>query len=459
MESATIIPFRFRTRIGAAAVVEDWIRDERRDAGNRPEELADLGAVLFALGRFGEADTVLRRAVGIDPRCRTGWSRLGDATAALRRYPEAAACFCRALAIEPDHGSALRGLGAVLTGCGAPAEAMPFLDRAVRLEPDDAEARLRRARALLAAGRWAEGFAEEERCRRSRDVVAGAPPDGVPRWDGSAFAGRTLLLHEEDGVADTLLALRYLPMVKERGGSVLLRVRPALSRLVAGMPGVDRVVAEETLGEPGTAGVAWRASLRSLPRLFGTGPDTVPGAGGYLSASRGTAAGWRRRLDDRRASIGVPPLRIGLAWEDGAPAHRLPPLGVLAPLARAVPDAQFHLLREGGTGGRVAQAPDGMRLVDHPAVLDDLAEAAGLMAALDLVVAVDGAAAHLAAAMNRPTWLLLPFEGGWPWHAGRDDTPWYGSMRLFRQPEPFDWETPVARVAAALRELAVEHDP
>ena len=463
MESALVIPFaRPANRPApplptASPCVEDWIRDERRAAGDEPDALAALGGVLNALCRFAEAEEVLRLAVVFDPGCVAGWSNLGNVMVERQRFPDAVACFCRALAVQPCHGPTLSNLGVALTACGALADALRFLDLAVACQPDNAESRSNRALALLAAGRWREGFAEYEWRWRTRSKPKLPYPE--PRWNGEAFAGRTILLHEEGGFGDTLQLLRYLPMVKARGGTVLLRVRAPLVRLASRAAGVDRVLSWDA---PLPA-FDVQCPLFSLPHLFDTEPDSVPGAGGYLLPPRAETAIWHRRLDDAMPATGPRPPRVGLVWAGGphpyaresalADRRRSMTLRALAPLAAARPDAVFFSLQQGEAAVQAAEPPAGMRLVDHAAELRDFDDTAALVAQLDLVVSVDTAVAHLAAAMGKPVWLLSRFDGCWRWLSDRDDSPWYDSVRLFRQPAPFDWEQPVMRMAAALREF------
>jgi hypothetical protein len=270
----------------------------------------------------------------------------------------------------------------------------------------------------------------------------------APRWQGEALGGRTILLDAEQGFGDAIQFLRYAPLVAERGGRVVVRCAPELATLFASTEGVAAVVRR------GEALPAFDAvcPLPSLPRVFGTTLENVPARVPYLVPDPGKAAHWRDRL------AGIPgECKVGLVWASQS-SHRTAgaksiSLAALAPIGE-VPGARFYSLQKGEAAREAQRPPAGMRITDLAGELRDFSDTAAVLAALDLVISVDTAVAHLAGAMARPTWTLLKFAPDWRWLLGREDCPWYPTMRLFRQAKRDDWQAPVAGLADALRRLA-----
>ena len=351
-------------------------------------------------------------------------------------------------------------MGVALFRRGAPARAVAFLEIAAEMEPDNAETRCNLAQALLAAGDWERGFAEYE--WRWRTAAMAGVRETAPRWEGEPFSGRTLLITEEGGFGDTLQFVRYAPLVKARGGTVILQARAPLFSLLARMPGIDAFVS--TLEAPPPHDL--QAPLLTLPHLFATTVDTVPFADGYLTPDPARTAAWRERL--ARHGTGAR-LNVGLVWA-GAPRpgmrgaaladqRRSMRLADLRPLAGLSPEIAFHSLQVGALGREALDPPPGMVLHDDTASIADWDDTAALVSLLDVVVAVDTSTAHLAAALGRPVFLLSRYDQCWRWLADRADTPWYRSMRIFRQTAPLDWQDATAAVAQACQERAIAQDP
>jgi len=350
------------------------------------------------------------------------------------QYAAAATLYRQALVSVPEHAGALSSLGNSLRAMGNLTGALAAHDRAVAVAPDDAEIRFSRATSLLAAGDFAAGWNDYEwRWQRARSRNRGF---GKP-WAGEDIAGRTLLLHAEQGLGDTLQFVRYAPMVVARAGRVVLEVQPSLVRLVRTIPGIGPVVAR---GD-------------ALPRAFATRVETIPGDIPYLHADTAAAAAWRARLPDDGG------LRVGLVWAgsphtDDAGAHlidRRRSLGLaeLAPLGEV---AGVHLV-----GLQKDPVPDevrcGLSVIDPMADVVDFADTAALVANLDLVISVDTSVAHLAGALGRPVWLLSRYDACWRWLDRREDSPWYPGMRIYQQERPLDWSGAVERVRADLAAL------
>jgi tetratricopeptide (TPR) repeat protein len=342
----------------------------------------------------------------------------------------------QAIALQPNLAEAHASLGFLLTGRGDLAAAVSACQSAIDLQPDFAVAHWNQGIAYLLAGQMAEGWAQYEWRKRRFPAAFDAPPAG-PEWDGSPLAGRTLLVLAEQGFGDTIQLCRYLPPLVAEGAQVVLECAPKLMGLLRCLPGV-------TLTPPRAARPPYDvwADQMSLPRLFGTTLETIPSAHPYLHADAGRSAAWAKRLPAG--------LRIGLVWA-GNPAHsndrrRSIPVAALGPLFAAASGVFVSLQ----VGPSAAIAPQ-FGLADNAAALPDFGETAALIAGLDLVITVDTAVAHLAGALGVPSWVMLPHAPDWRWLLHRDDSPWYPSLRLFRQDRPGDWPGVIARVAKALR--------
>ena len=421
--------------------------------------LVNAGGVMNELCRFEDARVLLLQALALDPQRVSAWSNLASAMLELRRYDDAVAAYSNALKINAVHPPALSGLGVVLRRRGLPAQSLTFFDMALALDPNDAETRHCRALALLASGDIERGFAEYEwrwLTRGKADHVV----DG-PRWTGEALDGRTLLVHEDGGLGDIIQFARYLPKLASRGGRIILRAPAPLLPLLSRLEGVDAVTPTGADKPPHDL----VCPIMSLPLIFGTTLATIPSPGSYLTPDPARLAAWRARLAaDVRHRARPPSLRVGLVWAGGArPWHReatlwdrqrSTDLATFDPFADLSPDILFYSLQLGEAARQAADPPPAMRLVDHTALIRDFDDTAALVSLLDLIVSVDTSTAHLAGALGRPVWLLSCYERCWRWLTDRDDSPWYDSLRLYAQPAPGDWTTPVARMQAELRHLA-----
>jgi len=403
-----------------------------------------LGTALTQLKQHDAAETELRQALALNPKLAEAHNNLSILLLRSQRPDDAVKHSRQATKLMPNSADMAVNLGKALRDTGRLGEALATFETAVKLAPDLAEAHFAVATIRLALGDFAKGWAGLEWRLRLPGFGFALPDLGKPGWQGDDLAGRTILLHAEQGLGDTLQFLRYVPLVAARGGRVLLLVQPALKRLLAGLDGVEQVFGfGETLPD-----YDLHCPLMRLPRRFATTLDTIPPMP-PLAAPAEDAALWQERLSD-----GARP-RIGLAWA-GNPAHandynRSAPLAALAPLLAIEGVHWISLQKEIPAGDAAALAlQPGMSQPGE--ALTDLAATSGVIAALDLVISVDTAAAHLAAAMAKPTWLLLPHSPEWRWLAGRDDSPWYPTARLFHQPKPGDWQAVAKEVGTALKD-------
>ncbi|SEC96814.1 Predicted O-linked N-acetylglucosamine transferase, SPINDLY family [Rhizobiales bacterium GAS191] len=412
--------------------------------GRFAEAMSNLGAVLAERGRTEEATVWYHHAITADEVFAPAHNNLGAALARLDRAEEAATLHRRAIALKPDFADAHYNLGVALQDQGRIEEALASYEQAIGLKPDMVDARWNRAFVLLTLGRYADGWREHE-WRWRRKVQ---PPRSYPQplWRGEPLAGRTVMLHAEQGWGDTLQFMRYVPLVAARGGRVVLQVPAPLFRLAAAaLAGQAQVMSDSDV----PPSFDLHSPLLSLPLAFSTTLETIPAATPYVAADPSIAARWRERLGQTAK------LKVGLVWA-GNPRHkndRNRSIGLerLAPLF-GVAGVQWYSLQVGERAAELSRLPVGT-ITDLSADLGDFAETAGAITNLDLVIAVDTAIAHLAGALARPIWTLLPFSPDWRWLLQREDSPWYPSMRLFRQPARRDWDAVIARLADALGDL------
>ncbi len=405
------------------------------------EAMSNLGAVLAARGRIDDATAWYGHAIAVDAQLAPAHNNLGAALARLQRFDEAEVLHRRALALKPDFVDAHHNLGVALQDQGKFEEALASYDKALALKPDLVDAHWNRAYVMLMLGRYAEGWREYEwRWRRKEQ-----PPRSYPQplWRGEPLVGRTILLHAEQGTGDALQFMRYVPLVAKGDARVVLQVPgPLLALAKASLGACAQVLADGDM----LPAFDLHCPLLSLPLAFGATLETVPADVPYLTVDPAAAAGWRERLCDAKG------LKVGLVWA-GNPQHkndrnRSIALERLGPLLGA-PGVRWFSLQVGERKGDLARVPAGM-IVDLSDGLTDFAETAAAIAGLDLLIAADTAAAHLAGALAKPVWVLVPFVPDWRWLVGREDSPYYPTARLFRQPARGDWDSVVLRVRHAL---------
>jgi len=447
------------------------------------EVMGNLGVALQRMGKDDEALEVHRKAAELRPGSAPLQTQLGVTLAKQEKHEEAAAAFRRALAVKPDHAEAHGRLGNVLrsqgklieaTACLRSAirlrpnypeahanlglvyleqnrvmEAIAAFESALRLKPDYKEAHWNHGLALLLAGDLARGWAEYEWRRPLKDDPARRRNAPQPLWDGSDLGGQTILLHTEQGFGDTIQFCRYASLAADKGGKVILQCRPELKRL---MKSVRGVVAVAGPGDP-LPPFEVHAPLMTLPSLLGTTLETIPAEAQYLSADAKLVKEWELQMGPvpfpRNGKAAGKELRVGLVW-GGNPKpnpRRSCPLSAFAPLARA-PGVTFYSLQKGDPAQQAP--PPGLNLIDLTVGLNDFADTAALIANLDLVITIDTGVSHLAGAVGKETWVMLPFVPDWRWLLDREDSPWYPTIRLFRQDASCTWGPVVERIARDL---------
>lgn len=430
--------FRLERWKEAAAHLERAVAENPGDV----KALGNLGRALLEERKPEEAERWFRKAVALEPERSGGSGDLGAALRSQGRLEEALKAYERAVALAPSRADAHSDLGMVLSELGREAEARERYEQALALEPEHVSARWNRSLLLLRQGDWRAGWREFE-WRRSRKKSNSTRDFAMPRWDGGPLGGKRILLHAEQGLGDTLQFLRYVPLVQRAGGVVILDVQKPLQRLAATMPGVEAVMAS---GEPLPA-FDVHCPLMSLGLAFGTEVGTIPAEVPYLRVPEdATEAAAARAWPEG--------LRVGLVWA-GSQTHpgdrfRSMSLAQLEPLL-AVEGVHFFSLQMGAADA-IAQARG--KIVDMAPASGEMAETAASLEHLDLLITVDTSVAHLAGALGRPVWVLVPFVPDWRWMMGREDSPWYPTMRLFREERVGDWGPVVERVRGELVRLA-----
>ena len=378
---------------------------------------ANLGAVLSSSGNPEAGIEHLRRAVGLDERNFKARYNLADALSKIGKFDDAAAQYERLLALHPDHAKGHFGLGML----------------------------------RLLRGDFVRGWEGYEWRWRTGDPSIPRREFTQPIWDGQGLNGRTILLYSEQGHGDAIQFIRYLPRVLERGGRVVLECLSGLTPLFIQIPDAQVV----SWGDPLPA-FDVRCPLMTLPKVFCTTLQTIPRSVPYLHAPPDRLENWRRLLENDRN------LKVGLAWS-GNPRHtndreRSISAELLSPL-KDLARISFYSLQKREEPATNAAPPPDLAMRNFTADLHDFADTAALIGNLDLVISVDTAVAHLAGAMGKPVWLLLPFVPDWRWLLDRTDSPWYPTMRLFRQPRRRDWPAVIHQVSVALREAVEEGSP
>jgi len=431
---------------GNCEVAASMMRRAIAADANAAEYHFGLGDALQAAGRRDEALAAFHEALRLDPPGILARFRLGNLLQLEGRLDEAVAEYDRILQFKPDSVDAEFNIGNVFRLQGRLAEARERYHRALTIQPGNVDALWNLSLLDLLEGDYAAGWPRYE--VRHRRQVHGLRHFDQPQWKGEPLKGARILLHAEQGLGDTLQFLRYVPMVAQAGGQVLLDVPRSICRLAAELASVSAVIPTgESLPE-----FDWQCPLMSLPAAFGTTVETVPALVPYLFVPAGAQ---RCAKEPAWPQSG---LRVGLVWgavprqfED---SDRSVPLAALDLLLQ-IEGAHFFSLQLGPPAGQLDRRAG--RIIDLRDAIHDFADTAALASHLDLVITVDTSVAHLAAALAIPTWVLLPFSADWRWLVGRDDSPWYPSVRLFRQPRPNDWNAVVQRISQDLALLATMH--
>lgn len=429
----------------ALALFEKTVADYPR---RKADALTNIGFCLKQVKRVAEAEAAYRQAIALG----AGPDAVSNLASLLHdrgAYEESRDMLRATLARHPDHIAGTHNLANALLALGDIEECRVLLEKVVAARPDMLMARKNLGIVRMTQGDFIGGFAEFEHRLPFPETALALPLGafGVPVWNGEDVRGKTVLGVTEQGLGDSIQFLRYGARIKARGGRFLITCSADLEKLLADCPCVDGLLRN---GDPKPT-VDYMIPLLSLPRVFADTPESIPADTPYLRAAPETAAKWRRMLGEKTRP------RVGIVWA-GNPNHgndhnRSIPSAMLAEI---VEDPRIDPI-----GVQVGYRPDDPAFFDaHPRfrqfgpLFRDFADTAGLLENLDLVLTVDTSVAHLAGALGRPTWVMLPYSPDWRWMLKRTDSPWYPGMRLFRQPTPGDWSSALRAVAAALGSLS-----
>jgi tetratricopeptide (TPR) repeat protein len=420
------------------------------------EAYCNLGLAFKGLGNFEAAAINFECAISIKPDSAEALNNYGNLLNDTGKFEEAIDKFKRAIKANPEFTEAYSNLGISLGYIGRTEEAIEHFNHALKRQPDYADARWNRSLALLACGHFREGFEEYEwRFRQSNWTVIYPYRYELPRWDGSEFSGKRLYIHDEQGLGDTLQFLRYLPYVKKRGGKIIFEAKKPIHGLLANYPWIDELVERSADGIPAVECDMF-APLMSLAAIFKTTLETIPDYVPYIFADPEKVAAWRRRLRDKKYKIGIVWAgRLVNANDPVGLGYRSCELKCFKPLA-AIPDIQLYGLQKGEAAAEAMDLSRSGTIVNLGEAFDDFSDTAAAIANLDLVISIDTSVAHLAGAMGRPVWLLLPFAADWRWLKDRSDSPWYPTMRIFRQHRLGQWDTAFYQVAHEISKFSLQ---
>lgn len=406
----------------------------------------NLSRALRACNELARAEQSLRRAIALNPSDLPFHLELADLYQLMDRISDSLGACERGLQLKPDFPEMLMTLGNARQETGDYAQALDAYRRAVELNPNYPQARYQLALTRLGSGDYAAGWPlYESRLDPAWIGAVSAPVLPMPPWQGEDLTGKRLLVLTEQGYGDHIQFCRFVRPLAERGVEVFMGASQPLLGLMRGLPGCAGLIATEE--EAWRSGCDYWVFVGSLPYRLGVAPEAVVTETPYLSADPARVEFWRDALAPYTDT-----LKVGLFWA-GRPTHandrrRSLRLDQFAPLAD-LPGVTFVALQQGEPARQVLRPPPGMRLVSASG-LNDFGETAALLAQLDLLITVDSAPAHLAGALGRPVWTLVPFNPDWRWRMDGEASRWYPSMRLFRQPRPGDWGGVMGRVREAL---------
>jgi tetratricopeptide (TPR) repeat protein len=426
--------------------LDDALASAARAAELNPrfvEAHVERAACLKSMGRLAEAERISRQAVQLAPDRPETHGVLGNVYAEQGKLDAAIFEYKNALRINPNFGEAVSNLGEALRKLGRYEEAERYFRQAIQLTPNVGEPHFNLAITLLVRGQFEEGWREYE--WRWRQIGVHPRPFAQPAWDGSPLNGRTILLYAEQGLGDTTQFIRYAPLVRERGaGRIIVQCERAVAKLVGTVEGVDEVI----LPDAPLPAFEVHSAIVSLPMHLRTTLQTIPARVPYVSVDPTQAAQWRERL---KLSSDV--LNVGLVWAGSAvnknDRNRSAKLAEFAALAK-IPGVRWFSLQLGPPAQQLAQRPAKWKIDDPTPDVRDFSDAA-LMTQLDLIITVDTSVAHVAGALACPVWVLVPHVPDFRWLLDRADSPWYPTMRLFRQSRSGDWSGVMSSVAEALR--------
>ncbi len=408
-----------------------------------PDLYNNFGVALRSQKRQYGAIACYHRAIKLNPDNAGAYSNLGNAYRDLGKYDKAVKAHRKSVKLAKGTPESVYNLGLAIRDQGKVEESLTCFNKVLKAKPDHGECQWDKAISHLQIGDYVEGFKLYE----SRWLLSRTPkrPMEAPLWEGGDLEGKTLVLYQEQGFGDMLQFVRFAPLVKEQfGGTVILECQPPLLRLFESVEGIDKVI---PVGSP-LPKHDFATPLLSLPRIFGTTLETLPNEVPYIRAPQ-----------PHTLTLNTPPeqkLRVGIVWAGKmTPRDRSCPYSNLIDLLE-IPGVYFYSLQRDERTGDIEKFATNALSPNLGERMTDFADTATMMEQLDLIITIDSAVAHLAGGLGRPVWALLLYSSDWRWLVDREDSPWYPTMRLFRQQAPNDWESVFAKVKPALEQLVAE---
>lgn len=415
-----------------------------------PETLYSLGAVLKIKGRLDEAVVCYEKAIKLNPGLPQTYYNLGNVFKEKGPLEAAKEQFHKAIQLDPRFAEAYNNLGATYKETGAINDALIMYRKALEIKPDFPEARWNMGLTCLLSGKFIEGWEGYEYRWEKPDYIKYKRQFRQPVWQGEELSGKRILLHAEQGYGDTLQVLRYIPLLAGEKVKVFVECPLDLKSLISRSNGISRVIAR---GEP-LPEFDIHCPLMTLPKIFGTTLESIPRTIPYLNVDKDLVGAWQMRLNSEAKNW-----KVGLVWA-GNPEHhndrnRSCSLEILSPLFQ-IKNVQFFSLQKGRRAEKDHRSYRDLGLFDLTGQIRDFSDTAALIENLHLVISVDTAVAHLAGAIGKKVWTLLPYNPDWRWLLEREDSPWYPTMRLYRQSSPGDWTSAIQRVKADLLALVAD---
>jgi len=441
--------YRTAVDLQEKGLIDDAIVQYQKTIGQNPHFAAayfNLGVIFQEKEDLDKAIIYYEIAIGLNQEFVEAHHNLGIALKDKGLFDEAVLCFYRVLQLKPNHADAYYNLGNTLVAKGQFEDALKSYRRAVDIIPDHADALWSIALLQLRSGDFENGWKGYEWRWKLKGVID-KRSFSQPLWDGSDIAGKTILLYSEQGFGDTIQFIRYAPMVADLGANVIVECQEELASLLRNIEGIHSVVTDQSQ----LTDFDIHSPLMSLPYIFGTRLETIPAIIPYISVSPPLVQEWHNRILSGDSTI-----RIGLVWS-GNPAkatnrYRSCPLHFFGPIA-GMNNVTLYSLQTGDSAQQAHEFRENWNLVDYTHDIHDFLDTAAFIQNLDLIITVDTAVAHLAGALGKRVWVLLPFVPEWRWMKDREDSPWYPTMRLFRQPASGDWQSVMGRIEEALKKL------
>jgi len=429
-----------------SGMVEEAISSYQNAIKQNPkhaQSFYNLGVIFQQKEFLDQAITYYEIAIGLNKDFIEAHHNLGIAYKDKGLFDEAIICFQGVLRLKPNHAGAYYNLGNTLVAKGQFHEALQSYQKAIEINPEFADAHWSIGLIKLRLGDFEEGWKCYEWRWKLKDVM-GEYKFSQPLWDGSDISGKTILLHTEQGFGDTIQFIRYVPLVAQRGATVLIECQKELVPLLRGVNSVKEIFEHDAQ----LPDFDLHFPLLSLPKVFNTLLSTIPNQVPYIHPNPDLVKQWQHEFSDDTSWV-----KIGLVWAgDPKPKFghsRSCHLDNFSSLSQ-IDNLLFYSLQKGEAAHQVKNPPEGIKLIDYTDQLHDFADTAAFIQNLDIVISVDTAVAHLAGAIGKPVWVLLPFVPDWRWLINREDSPWYPTMRLFRQPSSGDWESVISVIVREL---------